>query len=74
MRRVLLLLVLMPGPFVRPGTSEWEFVDWNGGDSSRDIPFYVEPLTDPGDEIFRVMCDGSAHAGKPGDIWDADVH
>jgi hypothetical protein len=75
MRRALLVLLLCVcgTGFAFADPSQWEFVAWNGGDWTNGYPYYVEPLSGPGGAIIAMMCDDYAHAGQPGDIWDANV-
>jgi hypothetical protein len=76
MRRLLLLGVLMcvfGSVYAHADPTEWQFLDWNGGDWTNGYPYYIEPVNGPNSLIYAVMCDDYAHGGMPGDQWSANL-
>ncbi len=75
MRRVLLIVAmfLCGTVYAFAGPTEWEFLQWNGGDWTNGYPYYIQQVDGPNAQIYAVMCDDYAHGGQPGDLWDANT-
>ncbi len=74
MRRILILVMLVCGAvYAYAGPTEFEFIQWSGGNWQNGYPYYIEPLSGPVGQIEAVMCDDYAHGGMPGDQWDANI-
>jgi hypothetical protein len=73
--RKLVVLALLLGWAVcaYAGPATFEFLAWNNGDWQNGYPYVITPLGQPNSEIIAVMCDDWAHAGAPGETWDANV-
>ncbi len=63
MRRVLLILAmfLCGTVYAFAGPTEWEFLNWNGGDWTNGYPYYISQVDGPNSQIYAVMCDDYAH-------------